>query len=284
MKIENPRLLVGHTGITWGRDFAEDAVKGIAGFGFHYIELFAWVLEAFQEKGKSDILKRYDIPLISSYISNDIVSPDLRDEEMKKLSDWGDIAVAFGAKSITYGGNGVDRRAFRFSEHKKYVADFVNDAARLMESKGLLLNFHPHTGTPVETAEEIVEFFDAVDTRLVGFAPDIGQIQKGGADPMKFVKDYISILRLVHFKDYCGKVDWDEEGKEIDQSGFACYSPLGEGVVDLFGILEYLEKSTFDGPLMIELDGGRNRPIPAEDAVRINKEYMEKVGYTFLKR
>jgi len=284
MKIENPRLIVGHTGITWTDDHAEDGVKCIADLGYNNIEVFAWVLKTFKEQGKADMFKKYDIPLISSYFSIDIVNPDIRDAEMKKLAEWGEIAASMGAQSATFGGNPVDRRTFKFAEHSKYVADFVNEAAAVLESKGMLLNFHPHTGTPVETAEEIVAFYEAVDTKLVGFAPDIGQIQKGGADPMKFVKDYISILRLVHFKDYCGTVDFDADGKEIDTSGFACYSPLGMGVVDLVGILKYLEESTFDGPLMVELDVGQNMPMTAEAAVKIDKEFMAGLGYKFVNR
>jgi inosose dehydratase len=160
----------------------------------------------------------------------------------------------------------------------------VNEAAKIIDAKGLRLNFHPHTGTPVEKEDEIVKFFDAVDTNYTGFAPDIGQIQKGGADPLRLVKDYISIIRLVHFKDFSGSVKFDGDGKEIDTTGFVCYSPLGQGVVKLEAILDALEKSSFNGPVLIELDAGEKMPVSAEEAVRINKLYMEKLGYRFEKR
>ena len=281
----NPRLLVGHTGITWLDPVAEQGIKCIAELGFNYIEVFAWVLKAFHDEGRSDICRNYNIPLISSYYSIDIVDPSKREAEMAKLSEWTDIVVSMGGKFATFGGNGVPRRNFNFEENKKYIVEFVNEAAKILDSKGMKLNFHPHTGTPVETEEEIRSFLDAVDTKLVGFAPDIGQIQKGGADPVKITKDYVSIIRLVHFKDYCGKVDYNADGKEIDQSGFACYCPLGQGVVDLKGVLEILEKyGPFDGPIMVELDGTSNMPMSAEKAVTINKEYMEGLGYRFVKR
>jgi sugar phosphate isomerase/epimerase len=98
---------------------------------------------------------------------------------------------------------------------------------------------------------------------------------------MYFIREYISIIRLVHFKDYCGKIQFDDEGKEIDTSGFACYSPLGHGIVNLQEILEYLEKSAFNGPVMTELDRGEKMPITAEEAVRINKEFLQNLGYEF---
>jgi inosose dehydratase len=284
MAVTNPRLKIGHTGITWGAPNEEAGIRYIAELGFQNIEVFAWVLKDFHDKGRADICAHYNIPLISSYYSIDIVNPDLRDSEMAKLIGWTDIITGMGGKFATFGGNAVDRRNFKFEEHKKYVVDFVNEAAEILDGKGMRLNFHPHTGTPVETRDEIISFLDAVDTKYVGFAPDIGQIQKGGADPMDFVKDYLSILRLVHFKDYSGSVRFDDDGKEIDTTGFACYTPLGQGVVDLKGILEYLENSSFNGPVMVELDAGKDMPMTAEEAVAINKRFIEGLGYRFEKR
>jgi inosose dehydratase len=278
---DSPRLVIGHTGITWADENAEAGIRCIAELGFHNIEVFAWVLKTFYDQGRKNICQDHGIPLISSYYSIDIVNPDLRDAEMAKLKQWTDIVAGMGGKSATFGGNSVVRRNFQFKDHKTYLIDFVNEAAKILSGKGMALNFHPHTGTPVETEAEIVEFFDAIDTNYTGFAPDIGQIQKAGADPLRFIKDYISIIQLVHFKDYCGSVRFDENGKEQDTSGFACYVPLGQGVVDLTGILDYLEKSSFEGPVMIELDNGPSMPMTAEEATAINKKFMEKLGYRF---
>lgn len=242
-------------------------------------------MKAFHDKGRADICKQYNIPLISSYYSIDIADPARREAEMTKLGEWTDIIAAMGAEFATFGGNQVPRKSFNFEENKKYIVGFVNEAAKILDGKGMKLNFHPHTGTPVETESEIRSFLDAIDTKYVGFAPDIGQIQKGGADPVGITKDYVSIIRLVHFKDYCGKVEYGADGKEIDQSGFACYCPLGQGVVNLKAVLEILENyQSFNGPIMVELDGTNNMPISAEMAVAINKEYMEGLGYRFVKR
>jgi inosose dehydratase len=284
MPLKKHSIDIGHTGITWADDDAERGIKAIASLGFHNIEIFAWVLKAFYDQGKTDLFEKYNIPLVSSYFSVDIVNPEQKAAEMKKLGEWAKIAAGMGAKSATFGGNGVNRKEFKFEEHKRYVAEFVNEAAKLLQNSGMTLNFHPHTGTPVETEAEIKSFFDIVDTRNVGFAPDIGQIQKGGADPMGIVKDYISIIRLVHLKDYSGKIEFDREGKEIDTTGYACYAPLGEGVVELAGILEYLENSAFKGPVLVELDRGAKMPVSAENAVAVNKAFLEKLGYRFIKR
>jgi inosose dehydratase len=281
MTITNPRLSIGHTGITWADEDAEAAVTCIAGLGFHNIEIFAWVLKTFHDRGQGDLFNRHGIPLISGYFSVDIVDPGRRDAEMAKIVEWGTIAGGMGARYATFGGNGVDRRSFDFTEHKRFMVDFVNEAGKRLQDQGMRLVFHPHTGTPVETEPEIRSFLDAVDPQYVGFAPDVGQIQKGGADPLGLIRDYRSLLGLVHLKDYSGSTTFGPDGREQDTTGYACYTPLGQGVVNLPGILELLESSGFTGPVLVELDRGADIPIPAEQAAAINKRYLESLGYRF---
>jgi inosose dehydratase len=281
MAIANPRLIIGHTCITWADEDVETGIKCIADLGFHNIEIFAWVLKSLHDRGITDLFEKHRIPLVSGYFSVSMAELNQRDEEMAKLEEWGTIAAGMGAKYATFGGNGVDRWRFNFNDHKHYMATFVTEAAKRLQDRGLSLKFHPHTGTPVETEAEIRSFFDAVDTRYVGFAPDIGQIQKGGADPMKLIWDYVSLVGLIHLKDYSGKVEFDAEGRELDTTGYACYTPLGKGVVDLPKILGLLENSNFNGPVLVELDRGANMPISAECAAVINKQYLESLGYRF---
>jgi inosose dehydratase len=277
----NLRLTVGHTAITWPDARVEDAVACCAVLGFKAFETFGWVLASLENENRMDIFSKYGIPLVSGYFSIDIVNPDVRDAEMAKLTNWGRILSGAGGKWATFGGNGAERRSFRLAEHIAYLADFVNEAAKRLREFGVGLNFHPHTGTPVETAGEIDMLFESVNTDLVGFAPDVGQIQKGGSDPVEYLKKYLSIVRLVHLKDYSGSVEYDGDGKEIDTSGFTCYCPLGNGVTQLPEMLDILEKSTFDGYVMVELDAGKNMPMSAEEATTISRDYLAGLGYGF---
>ena len=164
-----------------------------------------------------------------------------------------------------------------------------------MQDMGLTLCYHPHTGTPVETKEEIMDFFQRIDPKYVAMAPDIGQIQKGGADPLEIIKTFEPLVKHVHFKDFGGKLEFDayqkdvvegesyfnfgENGKEIDATGYINYCILGDGVVDLKGILDYLASKNFDGHVMVELDAGTEMPVTPQEAVHGNKLYLEKIGY-----
>lgn len=275
------QLRFGHTAITWDDSRIEDAIRTIAELGYYSIEMFSWTLNALREAGRLGLFEKYDIPLASSYFSVDIVNSSARESELRKLSDWGALLRSLGGSAATLGGNGVDRRSYAFSEHMPYIVDTVNEMGKRLADVGVQPNFHPHTGTPVETEQEIRGLLSNVDDSVIGFAPDVGQIQKGGCDPLTILEDYFSMVRLVHLKDFGGTLEFDSEGKEIDTTGFACYTPLGRGVVNLPAILDMLEDSNFDGYIMVELDPGESMPATPEHVVRENREYLESLGYRF---
>jgi inosose dehydratase len=181
------------------------------------------------------------------------------------------------------GGEDVNRRSYDFKENRNQLLQAVNEYGRIFADMGLTVCYHPHTGTPIQTEYEIRSLMESVNPKYVSFAPDVAQIQKGGADAVRIVKDYLELVKHIHLKDYDGiPVQYNAEGKEIDSSGFACYTPLGEGVVDIPAILALLEQSgVFNNLIMVELDGGKVTPISQEEAVRRNRDYLKQLGYQF---
>ena len=110
---------------------------------------------------------------------------------------------------------------------------------------------------------------EAVDTRYVKFGPDIGQLQKGGSDPVQVVKDFLPLVNHMHVKDYSGG------------EAFLGYCPLGQGKVNIPAILDMMDGRTIAGMLMVELDGGPRMPMTALETATIAKAYLEKQGIAF---
>ena len=140
---------------------------------------------------------------------------------------------------------------------------------RALADIGVVGALHQHTGTCVETREETYAVMEAVNTRYVRFGPDVGQLQKGGADPVKVVKDFLPTVRHVHMKDFDGGAH------------YLGYTPLGLGKVDIGALCDLLESSGNDLMIMAELDPSKGQPHTPLEAARINKETMRKLGYTF---
>jgi sugar phosphate isomerase/epimerase len=113
-----------------------------------------------------------------------------------------------------------------------------------------------------------------VDTRYMKFGPDVGQIQKGGGDPVKICKDFMELIEHVHLKDFAG-----------GDNGYLGYSPLGEGKVQIATIMDMIEKrkKKMAGMVMFELDYD-NRvkpPYTPLEAAKISRDFMAKLDYKF---
>ena len=108
---------------------------------------------------------------------------------------------------------------------------------------------HQHTGTCIEYRDEVYAVLEAMDTKYMKFGPDVGQLAKGGSDPVKIVKDFLPLIRHVHLKDWDGGPHWQQ------------YCPLGKGKVDVPAIVDLLEQSQEMKIIMVELDSSREPPM-----------------------
>ncbi len=266
------RHQIGATGILWGPP--EPGLKDIAALGFVGYETFGNVIESWDKTkgGLGPLLEKYQTPLISSFCSGDVRDPAKRSRDIESLKRYSKLVKGLGGKIIVYCADG-GRRDYDYKAYKQNIVDSMNDYAKAITDEGLICALHPHTGTPIETQEEIDWVMNAVDTKYMRFAPDIGQIQKGGGDPVKVVKDYLSLVEHMHLKDFAGQ--------DQLKNGYQGYCALGEGQVNLTAILDMMEKKKkLGGMIMYEQDGpNRNRPALREATV--TKDYLVKLGYKF---
>jgi len=267
------RLKVGHTGITWGfkPTDAEQAIKDVGSLGFAGYESFGNVLEYWDKQGGGlkTLLDAAQVPLRSAYCPVNLTDPALRKDEIGKLLGWGRLIKAAGGSVAVIGPNNVKRPAYLFAEHKTHIVEALNEMCKALADIGVVGVLHQHTGTCVETRDETYATMEAVDTRYVKFGPDVGQLQKGGVDPVKVVKDFLPAVRHVHMKDFNGGPH------------YLGYCPLGQGKVDVAGLASLLESSGNGLMIMCELDPSPDPPDTPLAAARINKAAMAALGYTF---
>ena len=268
---------IGATFILWGYgpDNLEPALKDMAALGFHSFETFGNVIEEWETKrgGLKDLIAKYNVPIVSAFCSTDVLNPSKRKEEVEKLVKWCKLLLQHGGKVIEYCPAG-GRKGYDYKEHKKNLIESMNEYAKVVTDNGLVCALHPHTGTPIETEEEVYFIMENLDTTYMKFGPDVGQLQKGGADPVKIVKDFMPLIEHVHLKDFAG-----------GDSGYLGYSPLGQGKVDLKKILKMLEarRNKMAGMIMFELDADRRAKskLTEFEAAKLSHDYLKKLGYKF---
>jgi inosose dehydratase len=273
---------VGHTGITWpwgnapgpGPRLAdasaiERVVQDVSTLGFHGLELFGWQIDGMEAYGGlGPLLERYKLPLVSSYSGVNLTDPAQRKSSIERTVATAKLVKKYGGSVIVFGPNGVRRDGYDFAAHRTTIVEALNEGARAVVDLGLTPVLHQHTGTCIETRDETYAVMEAVDTRYVKFGPDIGQLQKGGSDPVRVVKDFLPIVHHMHLKDFSGG------------DAFLGYCPLGQGKVDIPAILTMMDGRKIDGMVMVELDSSPDMPVAPKDAARIAKAYLSKQGVT----
>jgi inosose dehydratase len=144
-----------------------------------------------------------------------------------------------------------------------------NDHALALTDLGLATGLHQHTGTCIESRDEVYDVMHSANTKHLKFAPDVGQLQKGGADAAKVIEDFLPLVKHMHLKDYSG-------GEH-----YAGYCPLGMGQVDIVRVLDLVEAGGQQPNIMVELDPSTNQPKTALECATITKQFLQKQGYQF---
>jgi inosose dehydratase len=134
----------------------------------------------------------------------------------------------------------------------------LHEVARAAHARGRPLVYHPHTGTFVETPAEVEWLMQSSDPDLVGLCLDVGHYTVGGGDPVEAIKRYGARIRHVHMKDVdaavLAKLRAGEIADFLDALRARIFIELGNGVLDVLGVVRELARFDFDGWLMCEQD------------------------------
>ncbi len=261
-------------------DNFEMAVKDTSELGYWSFETVSPIIEAYDKDGRlAGLIEKYKVPLKAGYMGVNVTDPSVRKDNIEKVIGITKLVKKYGGNYVVIAVNG--RRppgaggrgpqgpdTFNFKEHKADMVAALNDYGMAVADLGLSTGLHQHTGTVIETRDEVYAIMEAVNTKVMAFAPDVGQLQKAGSDAAQVVKDFAKITNHMHLKDY-------SNGKYMGG-----YCPLGMGVVDIESILNTLEQAGLNPDVMHELDRG-NAPMSARDTAIFSKAYLTRLGYKF---
>jgi inosose dehydratase len=254
---------LGHTAITWPftPQGADQAMQDIASLGYPGIELFGFVIDAYPGgvEGLRAHLAECHLQLAAAYCSASLIDPGVRASDVAKMVAWAEKVHSLRGDVIVVGADSSAKPAYSRAEYAG-LCKTLDEIGLRCADLGVKACFHPHTGTPVETSEQIDMVMSGIDPRVVCMAPDTGQIAKGGSDPVEVLRTYREVVGHVHLKDYVGG--------EIT---------FNTDVVDLPAIVHTLEAAGFGGWWMVELDGTPRAPRAAKEAAAISKRYLDRL-------
>jgi inosose dehydratase len=276
---ESRGLKIGHTCITWGTfprgpeasATLEAALADIGAQGFWGFETFPQVLAHWDAQGGlSGLVDRYRVPLTSAYLTVNVTDPAKRKDTLAQVIEMSKLVKKYGGRFLVVAPNSVrDMPGYDFSKHRGGIVASLNEYGKAITDVGLGTGLHQHTNTAVDSRDQVYAVMEAVDTGVMKFAPDVGQLQKAGADAAKVVKDFLSITVHMHLKDYKG---WEH---------YAGYCPVGQGTVDIKAILDMMESANPQANIMVELDPSENAPMTPRETAETSKKFLQGLGYTF---
>jgi inosose dehydratase len=159
------------------------------------------------------------------------------------------------------------------AEGWRRLIDLLEDLARRGQDLGVDTTFHPHAGTFVETPVETARLMEHTDPDRLGLCLDTGHWTVGGGDPVDAVRTYNQRLRHLHLKDVDASVLAGLRAGEVGSFTAAVehvvFNTLGQGVLELEGMLGALDDLGYAGWLMVEQDsfvGGHREAASANRA------------------
>jgi inosose dehydratase len=125
---------------------------------------------------------------------------------------------------------------------QKRLIGNLNALARRAADRGIVTTFHPNSpeSSIARTQEDYKILLNGLDSKVIGWTPDVGHIINGGMDPLETMEQYAPLINHVHYK------DWDGDPEFV---------VMGRGKVDFAGITSWLGQRGFEGWIVCEDEG-----------------------------
>jgi inosose dehydratase len=205
-----------------------------------------------------EYLDRFDMSIVGGFVPALLYREDRVDDQLtyvtraaRQLASTGSQVLVLGPSSANPGYDTPvdmsDDEWSTFLANLRRLESIVGDA-------GLRTALHPHWGLAIATGPDIDRLLDSSD---VGICLDTGHAYLGGADPVGVARAARGRVLHVHLKDVdAAKAERVRNGdvpfREAVIDGL--FVPLGEGGVDIAGVIRVLEDDGYRGWYVLEQD------------------------------
>lgn len=243
----------------WGYLMDRDRVLGeMQAVGLHATELGPDGYLPTDPADLDPLLGGHGLSLVGGFVPLLLYRPD-RIEENVAYADRASARLAGAGANVLVLGPRSDLDGYDTSVtlDEEEWARFATNAARIDEitsAHGVKAALHPHWGMAVERPEHIER---VLDTCPLGICLDTGHVFLGGGDPVEIAKLAGDRVVHVHLKDVDGAMTEElRSGKRLFRQSVidGLFTPLGQGAVDIVGVIEHLEASGFQGWYVLEHD------------------------------
>lgn len=157
----------------------------------------------------------------------------------------------------------------------------LNKLGAVAKEYGIMLTYHHHMGTVVQTSKEIDRLMNNTDADGVKLLFDSGHLAYCGEDYLAVLNKHIERIKHVHLKDI--RPDVIECVKQNGKSFLygvraGTFTVPGDGVVDFNSIFEILSNNNYEGWLIVEAEQDPSIANPLEYALKARKFIKKTSG------
>jgi inosose dehydratase len=268
-----PGMKLGYASITWGGNDIQ-AIKDVSSLGFKGIQLRANTVETYEQKPDElrQLLKEYRlaVPVFSSGNMN--VNPSEKQALIDKHVRHAKFLKSIGGGpylQLTNNARPKDRQPT--SQELKDLGMAMTEVGKRTADLGITVVYHNHMHQLGETPEEVEQIMAAADPKYVKMLLDIAHYHQGGGDPVKAIKQYKDQIHMLHLKDVA---EDNTNGRSYK------FVELGQGKVDVAGVINALNDIKYKSWGIIELDSVPDKSRTPLQCAQISKEFLQnKIGF-----
>jgi inosose dehydratase len=230
-------------------------------------------------------LAAHGLALVGGFVPAVLHRAEVQDEELARveadvrtLADAGAQVLVLAART---GAPGYDAGRTPTEAEWETLRRGVAATLEIGRRHGLVVAVHPHVGTLIEKGPEIRRLLESTEAFL---CLDTGHLTVAEVDPLQIARTAAGRIAHVHLKDVDGALAAQVRSGRLgyhEAVRGGLYRPLGEGDVDVAGVVEILREQGYDGwyvleqDLVIEGDGDGARPLKnALHSVRFLSRWM----------
>lgn len=153
--------------------------------------------------------------------------------------------------------------------------------AELAASFGLVLAFHSHADSHVESGEQIDRFLADTDPAGVAICLDTGHLAFNGIEPADFLRRHRRRVTCLHVKNIRRDV-WERHRHSrmswVDAVRLGVSADLGTGIVDLPALRDAIADTGFDGWAVVETEREPSRGDASLKGMTTARDLLRDVG------
>ncbi|MCR8634354.1 sugar phosphate isomerase/epimerase family protein [Paenibacillus radicis (ex Xue et al. 2023)] len=253
-----------------GQETCAEGIELLHRFWYPDTESQAMIERALQQEG-------LEVACVGA--SNNFALPDAanRTEQLRQITESVDIAAGFGAKVVrVFSGNrqeGVD-----FGEARSWIVEGLKTAAEYAGARNVVLCLENH-GLFAGKAEQVMDIIRDVDSEALRSTFDMGNFLLVDEQPGSALDVLQTMVGHVHAKDFT-RVAGSYSGESYEALSGDRYAGkvLGEGSVDVRGLLSRLQTGGYNSWVTVEFEGDDEQRLGSIRSVEYVKQVLESLN------